>query len=57
MSGRLWGRSVGIILAVLSMIANFLFRPVLPGVVTAHHCSRRLRHLGMVCLPRQDART
>jgi hypothetical protein len=30
MSGRLWGRSVGIILAVLSMIANFLFVPYYP---------------------------
>ena len=29
-SGRLWGRSVGIILAVLSMIANFLFVPYYP---------------------------
>ena len=30
MSGRLWGRSVGIILAVFSMIANFLFVPYYP---------------------------
>ena len=30
MSGRLWGRLVGIVLAVLSMIANFLFVPYYP---------------------------
>ena len=30
MSGRLWGRSIGILLAGLSMIANFLFIPYYP---------------------------
>lgn len=30
MSGRLWGRIVGITIAVLSMLANFLFIPYYP---------------------------
>lgn len=30
MSGRLWGRMVGITIAVLSMLANFLFIPYYP---------------------------
>ena len=30
LSGRLWGRVVGIVLAALSMLANFLFVPYYP---------------------------
>ena len=30
MSGRLWGRLVGIAIAVLSMLTNFLFIPYYP---------------------------
>jgi hypothetical protein len=30
MSGQVWGRSVGVGVAVLSMLANFLFIPYYP---------------------------
>lgn len=30
LSGRVWGRSIGVLLAVLSAIANFLFIPYYP---------------------------
>jgi hypothetical protein len=46
LSGRTWARTVAIFLAVLSALANFLFIPLLPVLVVAHHHPGRLCDLG-----------
>ena len=45
LTGQLWGRVVGIGLAVLSMIANFM-SSLLPVLGVGDHCPERLRDLG-----------
>jgi hypothetical protein len=54
LSGQTWARVVGIVLAVLSAIANFL-SPLLPAVGDADHRPGRLRDLG-AGRPRPGAR-
>ena len=46
LSGRTWARAVAITLAGLSIIANFLFIPLLPVLVDHRDHHRGLRDLG-----------
>lgn len=48
-SGAVWARTVAVIVAGISIIANFVwlpYYPLLPGVGLAHHRRRFLRDLG-----------
>ena len=44
--GALWAAVVGMIIAGISALANFLWLPVLPGLGDPHHRARRVHHLG-----------
>lgn len=55
-SGRTWARTVAIILAVLSAVANFL-SPLLPVLVAAPHHPGHPRDLGRGRPRRRHART
>ena len=46
LSGAVWARTVGVIVACLSIVLNFVWLPVLPVVGHHHHRPRRLRDLG-----------
>ncbi len=51
MSGRTWARVIGIILAVLSALANFTFIPFYPVWSLLDHRAGRIRDLGTGHLP------
>ena len=46
LNGKVWGRTIGVILAVLSALANFAFIPYYPFWSTDHRRGGHLRHLG-----------
>ena len=45
-AGSRWGDTAAIVLACLSMIVNFLTRPLLPDLVVGDHRAGRDTHLG-----------
>ncbi len=47
LAGQTWARVVGIIVATVSAIANFMFIPYYPIWSIADHRPGRVRHLGL----------
>ena len=44
--GAIWARTIGVIVAALSVIVNFAWLPYYPVWSLDHHRARRVRHLG-----------
>ena len=49
LNGKVWGRTIGVILAVLSAFVNFAFIPYYPFWSMPDHRGGLLRHLGADC--------